>query len=156
MITRRLSAAGLFLVMVAAASGAVAHPSAQRAGQIVFAQAGEVGNATAAPVGSITLAECVETPDGLRVTGRAGGRSELVLVLVTGGQVAGPGRAIGAGYAENSQLVADAGPGEFTITLPWATLASDFAVVEADLLLEQRQAMRIDGPVRCPSAKAQG
>lgn len=151
MTTLRVAAAGLFLVMVTAASGIASQPTAVRAGQIVFSQfEGDFDEAGDLGVGSVTLAQCVKTPDGLSVTGRARGQSELVLVLVTGGQFEGPGRAVAAGFAEDAELVVDAGPGDFMITLPWATLTSGFAIVEPALHSANKGDLRSGQVARCP------
>jgi hypothetical protein len=128
-------------------------PGASRAGQVVFLQ--DVGSVESHGdlAGSITLTACSTTPGGLQVTGRVVSDDEVALVVVSPGKKGQAGRAVGRAEAMSSSRIAGAQLGDFQLTLSWAGMSSEFALVDADSLGAGSGPVRTGPATRCPGSR---
>lgn len=140
------SALGVAALAWVAAMGSDATPD----GRLLAVPAARLAAVQEGP--SVVIEECVPGSAGLGVRGRVAplvgaARGEEVLLAVTGaGAGATPGRAVSLGFA--ATLGRGVEVGTFRLTLPWATVGSQFGVVLADAPAGE---VARTGPVaRCP------
>ncbi|HYO19382.1 MAG TPA: hypothetical protein VES02_12030 [Dermatophilaceae bacterium] len=108
-------------------------PHATRSGQIVFIPGSSIAATEVShSLGAVTILDCLTTPKGLSVTGIVETEAELATVLVRAGHGSTAGVAVGNGAPPPGSSVSDGGSGRFVITLPWASVSSTFAQVDAD------------------------
>jgi hypothetical protein len=138
------------LVAVVLASYFV-QPGASRSGQVVFLQdVGPVESTADHLGGSVILAACVKTAEGLRVTGRVVSEDEVAVVVVSPGEEGRAGRAVGLAEAVSSSRFPGAAPGDFELVLGWASQSSTFAVVDGASLGPGPAPVRVGPTTRCP------
>jgi hypothetical protein len=153
-MTRRWSIAGGASAIVAVVLVSyVVQPGASRAGQVVFLQDVGAVESQRDLSGSIILAACTTTPDGLQVTGRIVTDDEVAVVVVSPGEKGRAGRVVGQAAAMSSSRIAGAELGDFQLTLTWAGLSSEFAVVDADSLGPGPGPVRTGPSTRCPGSR---
>jgi hypothetical protein len=104
------------------------------AGQLVFVPAGTMDGVVAvAGNARLQITGCEMKPEGLRVVGHIDADLAPGPILVTGGDVDGPGVRVGAAEALAAGLVPDARIGDFVVVLPWAGADASFVVSESPL-----------------------
>lgn len=113
---------------------------APRSGQLLFIPVQELGPFKDGFLGhDIALRACEEVDgEGLRVSGRVMPTSGVIEVLVTGPRVGSTDAGIRVGLLEQLDSgVIGALPGDFDVVLPWADLASIFAIRQGREVLAQ-------------------
>ena len=121
----------------------------EHVGQVVFVP-GDPGTSMTSPVGAVTVTFCEQTPEGLLVQGRVEPVGQLTSVLVSRGDPNSSGVAVSAGYAASAGVVPGAVPGDFQVTLSWATSESTFAIVDPEALAAGGGAPAAGPPSACP------
>lgn len=142
------------LAVAVAHTGVPTASDASRVGQVVFVP-GELADARGAPeVGRVTVAHCQETPDGLLVRGSVEPSEHVTAVLVAPGDPLAAGLAVSASFATSAGRTEGAHPGDFLVTLSWASRASRFAVVGTDWPDGGVGAPVMGPAASCPEGKA--
>lgn len=144
MSVRAYWAYGLVIVTVVGWT-TVAEWDTGRDGQVVFRPVAELnGDGGAQLSGDLVVARCKQTNAGLVVRGWVSPGPSPRVVLVDGGHDDEGGRRVGLAYATQTERGAQVG--DFTITVPWATSDSAFA-----LAADSNGATSPRGPlIRCP------
>jgi hypothetical protein len=137
------------MLVGAAAAGQWLGSATERLGQIVFVP-GDPGTVTVATLGPVTVTYCEENSEGLLVRGHVETTDRITGVLVSPGDAKSSGVALSAGYIASAGLIPGAVPGDFEVTLGWATVGSTFAVVDPDSIASGSLAPEVGPPGTCP------
>lgn len=133
------------LIAVVAGSWLLAGPPA-RVGTIAFVPGVQATGRTLDEAPGLTIVSCRPTVDGLLVTGHIDTSADAA-ILVSPGPADLGGVGVSQGYAISAGKVAEAGLGDFQVTLAWAEEDASFAVIDPRAAA---QAPRAGPAVGCP------
>lgn len=119
-------------------------------GQVVFVPLDGAPRTSDSPgSSSLKIASCVDTADGLLLTGNVASTEPIVTVGVWPAAGASSGVRSGRSFATAAGILPEGEPGDFEVLLPWGSRESNFALVKPDPV---PGLVKLGEELVCPSA----